>query len=283
VGVSITQGFTLFRNAWIIAFTAKNIKKSFESTGIWPLNQEKTLRKLPIPLEMLKTSTPLAIRTTATPLTCQGARRLVSATPTLERVAQMQKVAMKLATHFELQKHENRNLLRAIGYEKKKRQRNKRLNLTSEEGLGVAQIFSPTRVLTAKEYQESKEAVEQEEIRQKALQKAEKGCARIQKLAEKEEAKLQKEMVQVFKKEQKEAEQARKKAAVEQRQLNHTVVKQAKEQAASPKKLEDVKRKETAGADAAADGQKRVKKGTPNAPKKKAARKAPNPRKNAAV
>jgi hypothetical protein len=87
---------------------------------------------------MRRTLTPLVIRTIVTLLTYRGVRRLVSTTPTLERVAQMQKVAMKLATHFELQKHENRNLLRAIKHEKKKRQRNKRLNLINGEDLGVA-------------------------------------------------------------------------------------------------------------------------------------------------
>lgn len=93
-------------------------------------------------------------------MTCWGVRRLVSATPTVKNVIQMQKVAMKLATHFELQKHENRNLLRAIRDEKKKRQRGKRLNLVGDEDHGVAQFFSPARVLAAKEYQESKEAAE---------------------------------------------------------------------------------------------------------------------------
>ena len=155
------------------------------------MNQEKTLKKLPIPSETSRTSVSLAIRTAVTPLTCRDVRRLVSVTPTIENVAQIQKVAMKLATHFELQKHENHNLLRAITQERKKRQRGKRLNLISEKDLSVAQFFSPTRVVAVKEYQESKEAAEQEEIRQKALQKAEKERVRVQKLAEKEETRLQ--------------------------------------------------------------------------------------------
>ena len=127
----------LFRNIWNIIFTAKNIKKSFESTGIWPLNQEKTFRKLPIPLEIRKIPIPLAIRTIVTLLTCRDIRRLVSASPTLERIAQIQKVAMKLAILFEFQKHKNHNFLRAIGHEKKKHQRNKHLNFIGEEDLDV--------------------------------------------------------------------------------------------------------------------------------------------------
>jgi hypothetical protein len=92
----------LFRNAWSISFTAKNIKKSFESTGIWPLNPKKTLKKLPVPPEAPRTPAPLAIRTAATPLTCRGVRRLITASPTDQNVAQIQKVAMKLATHFKI-------------------------------------------------------------------------------------------------------------------------------------------------------------------------------------
>jgi hypothetical protein len=118
------------------------------------------LKKLLISPETPRTLISLAIQTIATLLTCRGVRRLISATLTAENVVQIQKVAMKLATYFELQKHENYNFLKAIGNEKNKRQRGKRLNLISEEDFGVAQFFSPTRVLTAKEYQESKEAAE---------------------------------------------------------------------------------------------------------------------------
>jgi hypothetical protein len=102
----------------------------------------------------------------------------------------MQEIVMVFATKFELAQHESSQLKVALFNEKHQRQRSKHLNLISEENTGAAQFYSPTRVLAAKEYQESKEAAEQEEIRQKALQKAEKELTRVQKLTEKEEAKL---------------------------------------------------------------------------------------------
>lgn len=119
---------------------------------------------------------------------------------------------MKLVTHFELQKHENCDLLRAIGDEKRERQRSKNLNLVGEVDLGVALLFSPTPVLAAKEYQNSKKAAEQEQIRQKYIQKAERERTRTQKLVEKKDAKLQEGIAQAVKRAEKEGEQARKKA-----------------------------------------------------------------------
>lgn len=89
-------------------------------------------------------------------------------------------------------------------------------------------------------------------------------------------------MVQAFKREQKEAEQARKRAAAEERQVNRTLAKQAKNLAASQKKLDDIKCKSAAAAAAVVGGRKSVKKAAPNAPQK-AARKAPNPRKKIAI
>lgn len=272
----------LFKNAWRESFTVKNIKKSFESTGICPFNKEKVLKKLPIPPEAPSTPACLAIRTAATPLTCRRVRQLVAATPTAEKVALIQKVAMKLATHFELQKHENNNLLRAIREEKKKRQRHRRLDLVGEEDTGAPQFFSPTRVLAAMEYQESKEAAEQEEIRQKALQKEEKERARVQKLAEKAEAKLQREMQQALNKEQKEAEKAEKKAIQAEKKAERELAQRAKQLAALQKQLEQIQKKEAAAAAAAVDGQKNVKRKAPTT-QKKAVKRAVNTRKKAVV
>jgi len=47
------------------------------------------------------------------------------------------------------------------------------LNLLGEEVTPEAQFFSPSRVLAAKLFQETKEAAEQEARRQKALKKEE--------------------------------------------------------------------------------------------------------------
>jgi hypothetical protein len=87
--------------------------------------------------------------------------------PTLQKALILERAVRKLATHFELQTHENNSLCRAIIEEKKRRRRNKRLNLLGEEANPAPQFFSPNRVLPAKEFQETKEAQEQEEKRQR--------------------------------------------------------------------------------------------------------------------
>jgi hypothetical protein len=84
---------------------------------------------------------------------------------------------MKLATYFEIQNHENNNLLKAVMNKKKKRQRHRRLNLVGEENTGAPQFFSLTRVLAAIKYQTSKEAAVQKEIRQKLSRKQKKSVS----------------------------------------------------------------------------------------------------------
>jgi hypothetical protein len=57
--------------------------------------------------------------------------------------------------------------------EKKRRQRNERLNHLEEEDTGVPQFLSPQRVLAARAFQENKVVAEEEDKRQKAIQKEE--------------------------------------------------------------------------------------------------------------
>jgi DDE superfamily endonuclease len=46
--VSMTKRifWPLFRDAWNDSFTSKNIKKAFETTGIWPLQPSLTIKQL---------------------------------------------------------------------------------------------------------------------------------------------------------------------------------------------------------------------------------------------
>ena len=176
--------WTLFKAAWKTSFTSKNIKKAFESTGIWPFKPEKTVKKLQksIPFPVIPAT---ALRRTAQILlNCCALRQLGNLSPTLNNVAQLQYVAMQLAASFEIAQHENRQLKVALFNEKKRRNRGKRLGLTGEEATGVPEFYSPSRILKARVFQESKKAAAQEEIHRKALKKAEKECVRVQKLAE---------------------------------------------------------------------------------------------------
>lgn len=282
--VSMTKRmfWTLFKKAWMISFTEKNIKKAFESTGIWPYNPEKTIRKLQKPVLIPTTPVPLSIRTLSTPLDCRDLRQLGQLSPSLKNVAQLQRFAMMFATKLELTKHENGQLKAALFCEKERRTRSKRLGLTGEVATGAPEFYSPTRVIKAKEFQETKAATQEEETRQKALRKVEKEHARVQKLAQQQETKLQKEMVRTFEKERKDAEKAANRAAIEERKLDRLLAKQAKQITDSQRKLAAIKRKQAAAAAAAASSQKRADKAAPIR-RQKAARKPSIPRNKVAA
>ena len=80
---------------------------------------------------------------------------------------------MYLTTQFKIQNHINNDLCTVLDNKKKHRQRDVRLNLLDQESSSKPQFFSPTKILVVKEYQNSKETREQEELRQKALKKKE--------------------------------------------------------------------------------------------------------------
>jgi DDE superfamily endonuclease len=168
--VSMTKRlfWPIFRDAWMDSFTPKNIKRAFEVTGIWPLQPLLTLAKIQKRSSAYSTPTKLPLLPMATPQTARAVRRLLKSSPTQKKVALLERAVLRLATNLEIQSFENRGLQVAITQEKKRRQRNKRLNLLGEEDTRVPQFFSPKRILAAKAFQESKEKEEEEDKRQKA-------------------------------------------------------------------------------------------------------------------
>jgi hypothetical protein len=116
-----------------------------------------------------------------------------------EKVALLERAVLRLATHFEIQSFENQGLRTAITQEKK-----------SEQDGGVPQFFSPQRVLAAKVFQENKEVAEEEDKRQRALQKEEAACKRQEMKAENQERAIQRQLRQIANNEEKEAEKTRK-------------------------------------------------------------------------
>jgi hypothetical protein len=191
----------------------------------------------------------------------------------LSKAVILEKVVMKLATHFELQKHENGTLHRAITEEKKCRNRNKRLNLIGEAASQAPQFFSPNRVLAARECQETKEAAEQEERCQKALRKKGAARQRAQALADKQEAALQRKICRDAAREAKEAKKAKKAAEREAKRVEQVLAKEAKELATAKRKKELEERKNNAAV--AAENSSKSAPAGPSRTRKK----APIPRK----
>jgi AAA+ superfamily predicted ATPase len=73
----------------------------------------------------------------ATPLTVQGIRRLCKSFSSRHKEALLQRAVLRLATKYDIQSFKNKDLRTAITQEKKRRQRDKRLNLLGEEEAGV--------------------------------------------------------------------------------------------------------------------------------------------------
>ena len=76
--------------------------------------------------------------------------------PTESLLSKILRANERLAAEQSISQHVIRGLLEALKQEKKRRRRGQRLNLLGEDNSG-AQLFSPTRVLAAREYQAIKE------------------------------------------------------------------------------------------------------------------------------
>ena len=233
-----------------------------------------TIKRLQKPLSSLSTPSKLPPLPITIPQTVHAIRRLCKASPSLQKVIILERMVLRLAAKFEIQSHENRGLRAAIVEEKKRRHRGKRLNLLGEEAASEPQFFSPTKVIAARAYQESKEAAETEEKRQKALRKEEAILKRQQLQTEKQEAALQRQLRQEANREAKTAEKAQKVAEKEEKRRQKEQDKQQKALATLQRKKEQELRKELAVAAKTAAGLKprvrRVSIGPPKPCKKPA-------------
>jgi hypothetical protein len=98
----------IFRDAWGDSFTLKNIKKAFESTGIWSLQPLLTLTKIQKSSSSIySTPTKLPPLPIATPMTTRGVHRLLKSSPTQTKVAILERAVLRLATQLDIQSFEN--------------------------------------------------------------------------------------------------------------------------------------------------------------------------------
>lgn len=246
--VSMTKRmfWPLFRDAWKASFTEKNIQKAFEKTGIWPLQPSKTINKIQKPPPSTPIHSRLAPLPIPTPQTAHAIRRLLKTSPSLQKVAILERIVLRLAAKYEIQSHENKGLRAAVVVEVKRRNRGTRLNLMGEEASGKPQFFSPTKVIKARAFQETKKAAEEEERRQKALRKEEAAYRRQQREAGKQEAAVQRQLQKEARQEAKLIEKAQKEAEKEEKKRRKEAAREQKAQAALQRKKEQEARKQLA-------------------------------------
>ena len=176
----------IFKAAWQDSFTLKNILSAFEKTGVFPLNQDKTLTII------RKKEEPRLPEDQGTPLTCceiWGVQREFQfGTPQKAGKAakMLGHIAYKLAAMLEVQHHVTRGLHKALHLEKKRRQRGKRLNLLGEEGVRPI-FFSPSKVQRAKALQQAKETEAQQKKDLQVERKTQQAAKKQQKEQEKAE------------------------------------------------------------------------------------------------
>lgn len=178
VAISKRMFWGLFKKAWKKAMTEENIRAAFAKGGIWPINPHVVLSKIVRP----KVFEP-PIEFIRTPMRCMSIRRVqrqFQHNPTTAGLQLIFKSNLKLSAQHEIDEHTKKGLIRSLELEKKKRRRGKKLNLLGEK-TGGAELFSPSAMRRARDYQKSKEdAVEQEKI-DKAAKKEEQAAARVAK------------------------------------------------------------------------------------------------------
>ena len=125
--------WTIFKEAWGVAFIVENITKAWAKAGVYPIDSSKTLAMIESKpeLEQLPENPP-------TPMTCKSIRRMIRVhKEDPEKVTKVLFCIIEwLATQHEINDHVNKGLYKALILEKKKWRKAKRLNLLREEDSG---------------------------------------------------------------------------------------------------------------------------------------------------
>ena len=184
ISMSKRASFKVSWPAWQQAFSDKNTISGFGKTGIWPCNSAIVLSQITIPQ-----AEPIMDHDFKTPTTCRAARRvrrLYIRQPTSPLINKILRAHLYLAAQHSIDVHIQNGFVDALKQEKKRRRRGKRLDLVGEDG-GGPQLFSPSRVQAARDYQASKEAEEAERQQGIKDKKAAAAAKKEQKKKEKNE------------------------------------------------------------------------------------------------
>ena len=153
VSISKRAFWSVFQPAWKRAFSKENIAFRFRRTGVFAFNSSLVLDKIS-KKQSIKTLIILKI-----PITYRASRymhRIYKFKPKDIFVLKLLRVNKHLIAERSISQYVIKGLLEALKQEKKRRKRNKRLNLLNEEDSG-AQFFSLTRIQAVREYQAIKE------------------------------------------------------------------------------------------------------------------------------
>jgi hypothetical protein len=202
--ISIKKGdfFPLFWRAWVSSFNESFILKSFEATGIWPMDPNVILKRF--------TSIPKPERSSSPGRSESDWRKLDRLVRVAMKDAQQEESKkLSLSLHHisvqnELLKHENKSLREALYLKQKEKKKIKALDLQQrQEYHGGAVFWSPCKVREARAREADRERDEIEEKLQKARAKKEKVDAQLQRQIELEKRRVESERLKVVREKEK--------------------------------------------------------------------------------
>jgi hypothetical protein len=215
--IPVTKGdfFPLFWSAWQSAFTTETILKSFEATGIWPMEPEVILKRFERESSREQgegEAGPSALKASDWRHMERLVRSAVRDT-TAEDSKLLSQTLHSLAAQNELLHHENKGLREALTVKRRHKKRGKPLDLQQrEEYHGGAVFWSPRKLREARAREAVVQHQEHEEQLAKANRKELQAAAKLLREQEAEERRVARERAKVVRDRMK-AEQAAARAA----------------------------------------------------------------------
>lgn len=172
--------WSAFKPAFDNSFSGKNILSAWKKTGIWPLVPSVVLSVLTTRPITPSDSSDSDVDSIVTPYTAKRMRQFTKTfakVPTKEAFRKLIKANESNAAKAAIAAHRADGLKEALQWEKKKRCRGKKLNLTGEEA-GKAQFFSTAEVMCAQSREDAKVAQAEQAKLDKEKAKEEKAVAK---------------------------------------------------------------------------------------------------------
>jgi hypothetical protein len=265
--------FSLFWPAWSSTMTPDLIKKSFQATGVWPMDAQVILKRFNKHPQQ-QDETP-EIRQHGDGDSWRELRKVFDAAVGDKSKVEAQRLEASfwsLQVQNELLHHENEYLDRSLNTKTNAKKKSKTLDLQQRKEYHGGAVFWSPRKLREARYRES---VREEQKKQEQLQKAKdkdlKAAAKLYNLKISEAAKVARQEAKI-ERERKQKQRAEEKAAAQ-------ALKQQQQQAATPKKTHDTanKRKREASAKPAKNPAKRRRVVAPSSQVVEGPPRAPSP------
>jgi DDE superfamily endonuclease/Tc5 transposase DNA-binding domain len=215
--VSVKKGdfFLLFWQAWTESFQEQTILKSFEATGLWPLNPEAILKRFQYSTpEQDSRESSTSVLSGKDWQKIQTLVKSVAKEQSSKETQKLQRSLHHISVQNDLLHTEIQGLRQALLLTQKHKKKSKPLDLQQrQEYHGGAVLWSPRKIREAQARERVREQEEEEQQLERARVKAEKAQQKALKLQQQEE----RQRLKVEKREERERIKAAQKAARERK------------------------------------------------------------------